>query len=1340
MKMYLYFMKLKMAQMKGQDPKKVKKPLALGSVPLVESQVGRRPGERRLFDRLKQYDLISFDIFDTAVLRKVEEPRDVFKIMSCEIGFENFKSMRIEAEREAKMRSYSRHDSDEATLDEIYDVLRERNNVDKDRWMRREIELETRLCMPNLYIKKVYDKLIKAGKKVIFSSDMYLPRQAIEDILKNCGYDSYDALYISSELRLSKKDATMYRHIRERYGEECKVIHVGDNHKTDVKNSKAQGFDNVFYRSVRELAKPYLQTHYNDLSGSFYRAVINNTLHDGTWRRSVHYEHGYKIGGILLAGYCEYINRIVAERNIDLVLFCARDCDVIFKTYKKLYNTSVKSKYLCVSRYALMNIAPERYIIDLVDRTFGGVQDGNVSINNFLASVGLDYLDPFLKENGIFGHDRVNKNNIYKIKKMIVENLSEVLHHNADQIASAKIYLEKMLHKHKNVLIVDVGWSGSSVTILKYFIENNIPSKYEIHGSLLFGSNNETLSSSISAGLIDVYMASSVKNLDLSRTQFSKDREVTQKNNQALEYLFSSVDTSLIRYGFDADGAVDFIKSPHECRNPQEIRDIQNGMMDFVDRYKKYMRSAGSVFCISPYTAYAPFSKMLESDDYVNMIYQNFTYDAAVSQGKEGDATTFGKKYPSKSQKKNKILLITHTFSHTGAPHSLLRICKVLLESGYYCEVWSPESGGMESDFKSEGVPVRIIKPDMLYRRQVVEEIKTFDLAIANTIVTYEYYSRIKKYIPAIWYIREGTNIPEFCSKSLNYSMYLALKRAEDLYCVSDYAAEFIKKYNKNVKIIHNSVEDYSVYSKPSQHDKVRFIQLGSIEYRKGYDVLVDAFASLDPHYKDMCELYFAGRIPNARYYASIMDKVSKTDNIHNLGEIKDDIEKARIMSSMDVVIVASLDEACSLVALEGAMLSKPLIVTENVGAKYMVTSDNGIVAKTNDVDSLKNAIISMIDDRAELPAMGAASRKMYECSASMESHRSDIESMVQSHIQGENKNKWKFVKYRIFKENLLIDTFHNIVSIGSMLINQGLTDSLAYLSDRNILSRKIIPPLEKRYKKFSDKKTYKKVRLSEGHDLIVSLTSFPPRIPALHICINSILKQYLRPNKVILYLANEQFPNKEKDLPDSLLDLCKKGLTIEWCDDLKSHKKYYYAMLKNPKSIIVTVDDDVLYDPATLSKLYLSYLKNPKSISCLRAHRITFDEMGNIKRYRDWGWEDNSLYNKKHYQAIPTGCSGILYPPGSLNEEVFNKENLMTLCPKADDLWLKIMSLANGTTVVLADRNPKLKFVDGTQESSLFHQNVVTGNDVAIRKILDRYNNIRPDKPLTDILRDNVI
>ena len=94
----------------------------------------------------------------------------------------------------------------------------------------------------------------------------------------------------------------------------------------------------------------------------------------------------------------------------------------------------------------------------------------------------------------------------------------------------------------------------------------------------------------------------------------------------------------------------------------------------------------------------------------------------------------------------------------------------------------------------------------------------------------------------------------------------------------------------------------------------------------------------------------------------------------------------------MDVVIVASRDESCSLVALEGAMLSKPLIVTENVGAKYIVENgSNGIIVKSDDVYSLKNAMMSMIDSRKSLASMGEKSRLLYDKLASMQKHKKDL-------------------------------------------------------------------------------------------------------------------------------------------------------------------------------------------------------------------------------------------------------------------------------------------------------------------------------------------------------------
>ena len=96
---------------------------------------------------------------------------------------------------------------------------------------------------------------------------------------------------------------------------------------------------------------------------------------------------------------------------------------------------------------------------------------------------------------------------------------------------------------------------------------------------------------------------------------------------------------------------------------------------------------------------------------------------------------------------------------------------------------------------------------------------------------------------------------------------------------------------------------------------------------------------------------------------------------------------------------------------------------------------------------------------------------------------------------------------------------------------------------------------------------------------IIVSLTSYPARIDVVNTTIESILNQSLKANRIILWLAPEQFPNKEKDLPDKLIKLKKYGLIIDWYHDIGSYKKLIPTLKLYPNDIIVTADDDVLYN-----------------------------------------------------------------------------------------------------------------------------------------------------------------
>ena len=237
--------------------------------------------------------------------------------------------------------------------------------------------------------------------------------------------------------------------------------------------------------------------------------------------------------------------------------------------------------------------------------------------------------------------------------------------------------------------------------------------------------------------------------------------------------------------------------------------------------------------------------------------------------------------------------------------------------------------------------------------------------------------------------------------------------------------------------------------------------------------------------------------------------------------------------------------------------------------------------------------------------------------------------------------------------------------------------------------------------------------------DVVVSLTSYPARIGTVSVTVESLLNQTVRAGRTILWLAAEQFPGGEGALPKSLLSLRRRGLEIRFCDDdLKPHKKYFYAMQEFPDSIVITADDDVVYPRDLVEVLLESYGRYPKAVSAMRVRRMTFSG-GRVTQYADWGQNDNSFYRNPSMLAVATGVGGVLYPPGCIPPAAFDKEAIKATCLMADDLWLKANEVESGVPTVLAAPYRQLDYVDGTQEVSLWYQNAGEGmNDVQIQSI----------------------
>lgn len=256
---------------------------------------------------------------------------------------------------------------------------------------------------------------------------------------------------------------------------------------------------------------------------------------------------------------------------------------------------------------------------------------------------------------------------------------------------------------------------------------------------------------------------------------------------------------------------------------------------------------------------------------------------------------------------------------------------------------------------------------------------------------------------------------------------------------------------------------------------------------------------------------------------------------------------------------------------------------------------------------------------------------------------------------------------------------------------------------------------------------SYEEVLQRSRVPLVVSFTSFPKRIGYTVNVIENVARQTRKADKVLLYLAPTQFPNREDDLPPALLEQVKKGMVeLRWVRDIRSHKKYHYVMQEFPDSAIVTLDDDLVYPDDMLENLYHCYLCHPDKVSAMRAHLTVVDEAGGlILGYNRWVKEYRGATYLPSPQLFVTSGAGTLFPPRVLHPLALDLDTAWNLCPHADDVWLNMMTLLNDRCVVLAVDDFTMKNMPGSQEEALQTINVDENqNDVQydrIRQFLTR-------------------
>lgn len=187
---------------------------------------------------------------------------------------------------------------------------------------------------------------------------------------------------------------------------------------------------------------------------------------------------------------------------------------------------------------------------------------------------------------------------------------------------------------------------------------------------------------------------------------------------------------------------------------------------------------------------------------------------------------------------------------------------------------------------------------------------------------------------------------------------------------------------------------------------------------------------------------------------------------------------------------------------------------------------------------------------------------------------------------------------------------------------------------------------------------------------IIISLTSFPKRINYVWLTVRSLLQNSCSPDKIILWLSEDQFPNGLKSLPKQLVKLTNKGLDIRFVQgDIRSYKKYYYAYQEFKDDLVILADDDLIYPSYFVSNLYNKWKVSEKPCVVFNYAQKIYDDSHNFIKPENW--TDVLIEDNDSKKLMAGSGGGLLLRPSTLSPLITNKDLFMMLAPYSDDYWI---------------------------------------------------------------------
>ena len=337
---------------------------------------------------IDENEVISFDLFDTLIMRNALLPTDIFDLVERELAEKHgmaidFKNKRMEAELHT-----FRNVDNYCTIHDIYRTLKGMLDLNEEQEMmikNLEIKTEHSCCIPRTSMVECYRYARSRGKHVVITTDTFLTKEYIRAMLNKCNIEAPERLLISCEERKLKYNGELFHHLRRLY-EGRTILHVGDNPRSDGEMAKNAGLNTYEIRSAYDILEssalssilPLSQSIddrkvQGQLTGNFLNDPFALNEHKGRLPIDSLFDIGYLSFGPLVLNFLLWLIQKNTENKVDRLLFFARDGFLLEHLYRKLVEVysidASESIYFLTSRRAasVAGIKTERDIAFIVN-------------------------------------------------------------------------------------------------------------------------------------------------------------------------------------------------------------------------------------------------------------------------------------------------------------------------------------------------------------------------------------------------------------------------------------------------------------------------------------------------------------------------------------------------------------------------------------------------------------------------------------------------------------------------------------------------------------------------------------------------------------------------------------------------------------------------------------------------------------------------------------------------------------------------------------------------------------------------------------------------------------